>query len=164
MITYYRKLIAVCLLGMAVGVSGCKKAAISPHFEATATTLRMHTIGGPNHHLVCELDYRCDPGSGVIEITQTVDGETSVLLATTGAGEGAGHVPLNLMGSFVNNGDTKKVEDLLTSLAIDKTWSVDLSKNNNFTFLNYTGFQGQNVSYGVRLSERHEEGASGNRR
>jgi len=153
MITYYRKLIAVCLLGMVVGVVGCKKDAVSPYFEVTATTLRMHSIGGPNHYLLCELDYRCDPGSGIIEITQTVDDKTRVLLATTG-GSGSGHVPLNLMGSFVNNGDTKKIEELLSSLAIDKTWSVDLLKNNNFTFLNYTGFQGQNVSYGVRLSEK----------
>jgi hypothetical protein len=156
MFRQHAQLIAIGLFVVATSIFGCRNPEVSPHFTIIGSEVRTHSWGGPNYALLYEFDCRYETGERRIEIVETADGNSQCRVAFKGSG--SSHFSLDLMGTFVNDGDTNRINSLKASLVTDPTWSATFSTESSFTFLSYTALDGRQISYSVRLTEEPQSG------
>ena len=152
-----RRCLAVAMTVVMAAVAsgcGCERPVVTPKFMVTASQIKIQPLGGPNYYLKYEFDCRCTPGGGEIEIVETVDGESFARSSFTGTGTSVNHWSLQLMGTFLNDGDVERLDAFKATLKTPETWSTDFKAQTTHTFLEYTGLDGKPVSYAVRYREK----------
>lgn len=136
------------LLVALAGFCGCNQPRM-PQFEIQAAQIKLRTLGGLNHNLVCEFDARFDASDHTIELIERGEGNASV--RNKFRGQGLAHASLDLEGTFVNDGDTTALENLKEKIAINRSGPVTLTEDKSTVLLEYTDLQGNKVHYDVRL-------------
>lgn len=148
---------SLVLAALAACFTSCDKPQPDPFFEVKGATVKLWHWGGPNHSLKYLLHCRYDTAGGTIEIVRSVDGEEHTPYTMTGHGALRGN--LELIGTFLNTGEPARVGDLMDSLEFEPSWRTDFVDGKPVPFLSYTGFQGQQVRYSVRLVDPPAEAA-----
>ncbi|MBT3290526.1 MAG: hypothetical protein HN904_07840 [Victivallales bacterium] len=150
-----KRLIACALLAATASMCGCRKKEVGPHFAVVRSEVKLRKCGATTHDLHYELDGHFETNGHWVEMTSCVDGEVQWQGASKGSG--SFHKGRALEGTRVADGDVDRLRAVKESLQMEPTWAVDFSRQSSFTFLEYTGVDGREYSYAVRLITEAEK-------
>lgn len=158
MATLFRRTIRWPFLVLAgISFSACerKPAPLPPKIEVFSGEVKL-SGNRDNLYLSYQFDYKIRHIDGLTwRYFKVVNGEEQFVNGSGGS-SGMMTVPA-LADTFVSGGEKDLLLEIRKSISGYESWNAQLEEGEQFTFLNYTGATGKEVSYGVRLEADTED-------